>query len=135
MDRIQKFISDIDKIKKHYRAEHPSYDGQAVCNQIVDFFIRQNKGLEELASSFGEYWFNTYILSSPDSANEPSEENVLKLSAMQALFDLEVAEEDVKFLSREDWKSLCQLTNYEADSLPLDLLNSMMSVFVDKQAL
>ena len=54
---------------------------------------------------------------------------------MLALFDLEVAEEDVKFLSREDWKSLCQLTNYEADSLPLDLLNSMMSVFVDKQAL
>lgn len=41
MDNIQKFFSDIQKIKKHYRSENPVYDGKKVCVQIQNLFQTQ----------------------------------------------------------------------------------------------
>ena len=31
MDNISKFYADAQRIKKHYRAEHSTYDGGEVC--------------------------------------------------------------------------------------------------------
>jgi hypothetical protein len=55
-----------------------------------------------------------------------------KIGAMQSLLELDL--EETKALSDNDWKELCSLTNYEAEDLPLDLLNDLMSIFLEKQA-
>lgn len=136
MDNIQKFFSDIDKIKKHYRAEHSSnFNAEEMCNQIADFFVSSNRDVSDLAGSFADYWMNTYILSSPDMANEPSADSVSKLGAMQALLEGSTDEQDISCLEKSDWKALCELVNLEAEDIPLELLNTLMMLFVDKQAL
>lgn len=134
MDSIQKLYSDVEKIKKHVRSEKgSSYDGLDVASQIKSLLARTNPQLSSLAESFADYWTNTYIRPSANPADEPTRENVDRLAAMQSL--LEGSVEFTECLSKSDWKELCALTNYEAEDLPIDTLNSMMSIFVDKQAL
>ena len=123
MDSIQKLYSDVEKIRKHCRTEKgSSYDGLELAEQIKSLLARTNPALPSLAESFAEYWTNTYIRPSANPADEPTRENVDRLAAMQCL-------------SKSDWKELCALTNYEAEDLPIDTLNSMMAIFVDKGAL
>ncbi len=133
MDNIQKFISDVQRIKKHYRAEHSTYDGQKVCEQIQDLFISSNKNLKSLAESFSDYWINKYILSSQELNNEPTDDHINILASMQALIENDV--ESTSSLSHEDWQELCEITNCEAEEIPIEVLNDMMMIFVDKQAM
>ncbi len=139
MDNIQRFYSDLEKIKKHYRQEHEtSYDPTELCEEIRTFFGKSNKDVQNLAYSFADYWRDEYIAKSSQMQDEPSAENLNKLTAMQAL--LYVTEDDdqaaeTECLSEKDWKELCRLTNYEAEEIPLELLNAMMMIFVNKQAL
>ncbi len=135
MNCIEKFISDVEKIKKHYRANHASYDGQAVAEEVAALFEGQVRDAKGLLSSFADYWLKTYVLPSASLEDQPSAENILRLSAMLSLFQEDFSDEDAALLSASDWKALCQLTDYEADDLPLDLLNRLMMIFVEKQAL
>ena len=133
MDSIQKLYSDVEKIKKHYRQENPhNYDGVKVCEQVREMFCRTNPALSSLAGSFADYWISTYIINSTSPADEPKQESVQILAAMQSI--LEGSDEFTECLSQDDWKELCSLTNYEAEDLPIDALNDMMTIFVDKQA-
>lgn len=136
MDSIQKFYSDIEKIKKHYRSEHQSYNAEEVCKQVVSLFERNNGHAPSLAQSFASYWLNTYIIPSSSLADEPTAEHTEILGAMEALLqDPEESWSYTECLSSSDWKELCSLTNYEAEELPLELLSSLMKIFVDEQAL
>ena len=139
MDSIQKFCSDIDKIMKHDRADNGgNYNGERACRKIGDFFSANNRGVGELGASFADYWMQTYIMTSADISNEPTADNINKLAAMQALLcagEDGPAPDDVSCLTTDDWKELCSLVNYEAEDIPLDLLNTLMTVFVDKKAL
>jgi hypothetical protein len=133
MTNIQKFYSDIEKIKKYERAQNPqSYDGEKVSLEIKNLFIKNNFSIKALAESFADYWFENYIRSSADIKSEPSDISIDKIGAMQSLLELDL--EETKALSDNDWKELCSLTNYEAEDLPLDLLNDLMSIFLEKQA-
>ena len=133
MTNIQKFYSDIEKIKKYERAQNPqSYDGEKVSLEIKSLFIKNNFSIKALAESFADYWFENYIRSSADIKSEPSDNSIDKIGAMQSLLELDL--EETKALSHNDWKELCSLTNYEAEDLPLDLLNDLMSIFLEKQA-
>lgn len=134
MDSIQKFYSDIEKTKKHYRANHQTYDGNAVCQEIADLFCKNNRNLGSLADSFAGYWIDTYIRASLNPNEEPTAENIDKICALQALLDGSPEAQDVECLTKEDWKELCSLVNMEAEDMPLDLLNDLMTIFVDKQA-
>jgi len=135
MNSIEKFASDVERIKKHYRAEHQAYDGEKVCNQMAAFFEQQNRGLESLAHSYASYWKEAYILPSANMEDEPTQEHVAVLSGMLALLqDVEDSWQFTECFTPEDWKQLCQLTNYEAEDLPLELLSSLMKNFVDNQA-
>lgn len=134
MDDIQKFYSDVEKIKKHYRANNGgNYDGAAVCNEICDFFARNNSSLGGLGNAFAGYWMDTYINNSTNLHEEPSAENVDRLAAMQSLLD--GSTDYTECLSDSDWHELCSLTNYEAEDLPIEVLNDLMAIFVDKRAL
>ncbi|MCR5764243.1 MAG: hypothetical protein K6G00_12760 [Treponema sp.] len=132
MDSIQKLFSDIEKIKKHYRAEHNNnYDGQKICEQIKDLFTKTNRSMPTVAQSFANHWYDTYILNSADLQNEPSNDNMTRIAALQSIIDGEP--ENTDLLTDEDWKSLCETVNAEAEDIPIDTLNSLMSIFLEKK--
>ena len=134
MDDIQKFLADVEKIKKHERADNGGrYDGGRVCRKISELFISNNRSLGELGASFSDYWMQTYVSHSNDPANEPSAANLDKLAAFQSLLDGDA--DGTSCLTNADFKELCDLVNYEAEDLPLDTLNQLMTIFVDKRAL
>ncbi|MGN0728500.1 hypothetical protein [Treponema sp.] len=133
MDNIQKFYSDVQKIKKRCRAENPNAGAKEICAQIEIMFSNANRSLKPLAEAFFSYWMNSRISSSADISSEPTDEHIKILGAMQALIDNDISLTDA--LSKNDWKELCQITSCEADGIPLETLNSLMSVFLDKQAM
>lgn len=132
MDNISKFYADAQRIKKHYRANNSRYDGQKVCEEVKNLFARNNPQVKSLALSFGDYWFNEYIVNSAEMENEPTQQHLEILGAMQALMDNEP--EQTAALCQKDWQELCSLTNYEAEDLPIEFLNDIMIIFVDHQA-
>ena len=133
MDNIQKFLADANRIKKHYRQQNANYDGVKVCEQICANFEKINNFAPSLAQALSQYWLDTYILKSKNAENEPSEENLLKLVAFLALLQSENAtEQDFEALTEKDWNEIKDLVNYEAEDLPLDLLNDLMSILVGK---
>ncbi|MCR5217265.1 hypothetical protein [Treponema sp.] len=131
MDSIQKFTSDIEKIKKFNRAQGGRYNGEKVCQEAAELLARSNPSIKELAMAAGDYWMQTYILSSPDLENEPSGANIDKLAAIHALLQ---GDDQTDALEEGDWKELCSIVNAEAEDLPMDLLNELMSIFLDHQA-
>ena len=133
MDNTEKLLADIAQLKKRYLAENDNiYDGEKVCRKINNLFAKNNRLIGETAAGFVDYWFNTYILPSKDIKNEPTRENLDKLAAMQSVLD--ASTDQTECLSNEDWKALCSIVDTEADDLPLDVLNDLMALFVDKQA-
>lgn len=133
MNRTEKFLADAQRIRKHYRAEHPKYDGLKVAQETASLFQRTNPDVKELARSFADYWLNEYVSRSTGMDDEPTEQNLAKLAAMQAVLDSEDGgDEGTEALDSKDWQELCSLTNYEAEDLPLETLNNLMILFVDK---
>lgn len=132
MDNTQKLAADIERTKKHYRAEHSSnYDCIEVCRQIVEMFANNNKSLFDLAHSFGDYWIDEYIAKSNEVNNEPTAQSIDKLCAMQNVLD---NENETKCLTKKDWQELCQCTNDLSEELPIEILNDLMAMFLDHQA-
>jgi hypothetical protein len=128
MNNSQKIFADATRIKKHYRAEHPLYDGIEVCKEIQNFFVRANKNLAELADGFAGYWFKSFVENSAEKENEPTEKNLQFLSALQSLLDSD--DDGTEIFSADDWKELCEITDCEAENLPVETLNDLMSIFV-----
>lgn len=133
MTDIGKFLSDIQRIKKHDRQNHsgnPDYN--RIFRDLNSLFLRSTSCPADLARSVFEYWENEYIFSSQNQKEEPSEENSQKLAAMLAF--LEDSDEFQSVLTQKDWQELGDLVNYEAEDLPVDILQSLMRVLVEKGA-
>lgn len=133
MTDIGKFLSDIQRIKKHDRQNHsgnPDYN--RIFRDLNSLFLRSTSCPADLARSVFEYWENEYIFSSQNQKEEPSEENSQKLAAMLAF--LEDSDEFQNLLTQKDWQELRDLVNYEAEDLPVDVLQSLMRVLVEKGA-
>lgn len=133
MTDIGKFLSDIQRIKKHDRQNHsgnPDYN--RIFRDLNSLFLRSTSCPADLARSVFEYWENEYIFSSQNQKEEPSEENSQKLAAMLAF--LEDSDEFQNVLTQKDWQELRDLVNYEAEDLPVDVLQSLMRVLVEKGA-
>ena len=139
MDVIEKFYADVRRIIKFDRANNASYDGIRASKAAGNLFVNQNKDIGELANSIVDYWQNTYILNSPNLQSEPTENSITWLAAAYALldgdFENSASDEEKAIFSQADWKELCELVNYEAQDLPLDLLTSLMSSFTNHNAL
>ncbi len=135
MTTIDKFLSDIQKTIKYDRANNGGhYDAKRACTQIAKLFATNNRNLGSLAVSVGDYWLNTYILSSADLASEPSEENISKIKAFQSFCDSE-EDADYSVLTADDWETLRDFVDDEAETLDLDSLQNMMSIILDNGAL
>lgn len=133
MTDIGKFLSDIQRIKKHDRQNHsgnPDYN--RIFRDLNSLFLRSTSCPADLARSVFEYWENEYVFSSQNQKEEPSEENSQKLAAMLAF--LEDSDEFQNLLTQKDWQELRDLVNYEAEDLPVDVLQSLMRVLVEKGA-
>lgn len=76
---------------------------------------------------------DTYIRSSPDMKNEPSDTNLDRICSLQAFLDGD--QEGLSALSAGDWTNLRDLVDCEAEDLPLDTLESMMSLILEEGAL
>ena len=135
MSDVSKFLSDIQRIKKHVRADNGgNYDGNKVCEQISRLFERNNRNVQDLAVSLSDYWFNTYVLASSDLANEPSEENMNRITAFQYFLDGD-GEEDYSILTADDWETLRDFANDCAEDIDLDTLQGMMTIILNNGAL
>lgn len=133
MTDIGKFLSNIQKIKKHDRQNNsgnPDYN--RIFRELNSLFLRSTSCPADLARSVFEYWENEYIFNSQNQKEEPSEENSQKLAAMLAF--LEDSDEFQSVLTQKDWQELGDLVNYEAEDLPVDILQSLMRVLVEKGA-
>ena len=133
MTDIGKFLSNIQKIKKHDRQNNsgnPDYN--RIFRELNSLFLRSTSCPADLARSVFEYWENEYVFNSQNQKEEPSEENSQKLAAMLAF--LEDSDEFQSVLTQKDWQELGDLVNYEAEDLPVDILQSLMRVLVEKGA-
>ncbi len=133
MTDIGKFLSDVNRVLKHDRQENSgksNYD--RVRDDICNLFERVSDSPVSLTDSVFAYWEKTYIYTSSDIQNEPTENNLNKLSSMLAF--LSNSDENQELLTQEDWKELSELVNYEAEDLPLDVLQDLMGILVSKGA-
>ena len=133
MTDIGKFLSNIQRIKKYDRQNNsgnPDYN--RIFRELNSLFLRSTSCPADLARSVFEYWENEYIFNSQNQKEEPSEENSQKLAAMLAF--LEDSDEFQNLLTQKDWQELGDLVNYEAEDLPVDILQSLMRVLVEKGA-
>ena len=133
MTDIGKFLSNIQRIKKHDRQNNsgnPDYN--RIFRELNSLFLSSTSCPADLARSVFEYWENEYIFNSQNQKEEPSEENSQKLAAMLAF--LEDSDEFQNVLTQKDWQELGDLVNYEAEDLPVDVLQSLMRVLVEKGA-
>ena len=135
MNSIDKFLSDIQKTLKYDRANNGGhYDAARACTQIAKLFANNNRHLGTLAVSLGDYWLNTYILQSEDVAQEPSEQNIERIKAFQNFCD-SAEDEDYSVLTSDDWETLRDFVDDEAETLDLDSLQNMMSIILANGAL
>ena len=133
MDAIQKFDSDIERIKKHNRDSSGALNLEAVVNQIASLFETNNRGLCGLPHSLIEFWTSKYVQPELDSSScDISSSAIEKLCAMQAFLN---NENDTDCLTLEDWQQIADSVNYEAEELPMDLLSQMMMTLVEKRAI
>ncbi|MGP1587084.1 MAG: hypothetical protein ACTTHG_01935 [Treponemataceae bacterium] len=133
MTNIDKFYADIQRIKKHYRAENGYYSGMEVCKQITDLFVSYNKDLGGLPYSIGEYWISNYIEKSKDIQNEPCDQNLDWLISILCFLNGKL--EATQSLPKKDWKAIQEFINYEAETLPIGVLTDLMSILVEKKAI
>ena len=133
MTDIGKFLSDVEKVKKHARNNKPGFSGyNDIREDIRNLFERATSCPMGLPGSIYEYWENTYVFNSTDLMYEPSDENTGKLAAMLAF--LNNSDEDQDLISDEDWQEIGRLVNYEAEDLPVNILQELMMVLVSKGA-
>ena len=133
MTDIGKFLSDVQKSLKHDRQNNGGHsDYNRIRNDLRNLFERSTSCPGDLPGSIFEYWENEYILNSPDIAYEPSEEHANKLGAFLAFLDN--SDEDQDLISDHDWQEIGQLVNYESEELPVDILQDLMMILVNKGA-
>ena len=133
MTDIGKFLSDVQKLMKHDRQNNSGKsDYNRIKNDLRNIFERATSCPGELPGSVFEYWENEYVYNSTDMANEPSQENANKLGAFLAFLDN--SDEDQDLISDHDWQEIGQLVNYEAEELPVDILQDLMMILVNKGA-
>ena len=133
MTNIDKFYADVQKIKKRERADNPVYDGRRASLAVASMFDSMNRDLGDLPHSISEYWISNYIDKSSDIENEPTDEHIEWLLTVLSFLDGSL--EPNMDLPKKDWKALMDFINYEAESLPIDVLTDLMAVLVDKKAL
>ena len=132
MTDVSKFQADIQRILKHDRqANSGKSDFMRIAPDLQKLFARFTSLPETLANSVFEYWENEYIHNSSELENEPTSDHIEKLAAMLSFLE---GDDDTDSLAANDWTELADIVRYEADDLPMDSLQTLMSTLVSKGA-
>lgn len=133
MTNTDKFLADIKRVVKRYRSGSTQYDGVECSRQVAKLFCSYHKDLGDLPESIVQYWMDSYILKSPNLAEEPT------LSSQSWLADvlefLAREESQFNFITREDWMVLRDFVSYEAEELPMEMLSSLMGILLERGVL
>ncbi len=86
-----------------------------------------------MPSSITEYWLTTYILSSTDPQEEPSREHQEWLADVLEFLAGERGE--FRSITAEDWAALADYINFEAEDLPMEVLQPLMGILLERGAL
>ena len=133
MTNTDKFYADVQRIKKHERHDNAVYDGMRASKAVAALFESCNKDLGDLPKSITDYWISNYITTSSDITEEPSDEHVEWLLTVLSFFDGNMdSEHDIP---QKDWKAITEFINYEAETLPINVLTDLMKILVEKQVL
>ena len=130
MTDIQKFSSDVKKIIKMNRFQDGSLNLEDTCEKIIGQFERASSVPASLSGSVASYWKTTYIDTSNEQENEPTQEHLDVLCGFLSF--LETSDENFDLISNSDWKELSELVNCEAETLPIEILQQLMSILVEK---
>lgn len=130
MTDIQKFSSDVKKIIKMNRFQDGSLNLEDTCEKIIQQFERASSVPASLSGSVASYWKTTYIDTSNEQENEPTQEHLDILCGFLSF--LENSDENFDLISNSDWKELSELVNCEAETLPIEILQQLMSILVEK---
>ena len=130
MTDIQKFSSDVKKIIKMNRFQDGSLNLEDTCEKIIQQFERASSIPASLSGSVASYWKTTYIDTSNEQENEPTQEHLDVLCGFLSF--LENSDENFDLISNSDWKELSELVNCEAETLPIEILQQLMSILVEK---
>ena len=130
MTDIQKFASDVKKIIKMNRFQDGSLNLEDTCEKIIEQFERASSVPASLSGSVASYWKTTYIDTSNEQENEPTQEHLDVLCGFLSF--LENSDENFDLISNSDWKELSELVNCEAETLPIEILQQLMSILVEK---
>ena len=129
MTDIRKFVTDLEKIKKIFRQNNSGqWDYNKLQKDIRNLFERSTSCPTGLPASIFEYWENQYIYKSADLGEQPTAVNINKLAAFLAF--LENTDEYQELITDEDWEEIGPLVNYEAEDLPVDILQNLMMILV-----
>lgn len=133
MTDVRKFITDVEKIKKFERQNNSgNCDYNKVQNKIRSLFERTTSCPTGLPASIFEYWEKQYIFNGSDLKEEPTSDNITKLGAFLAF--LENTDEYQEFITDDDWNEISPLVNYEAEDLPVEILQDLMKILVSHGA-
>ena len=133
MTDIGKFLSDVQKILKHDRQNNNGVsDYNRIKDDLRNLFERATSCPGELPGSVFEYWESQYVFNSETFSEEPTDEHKNKLGAFLAFLDN--SDEDQDLISDDDWQEIGKLVNYESEELPVDILQDLMMVLVNKGA-
>ncbi len=134
MTNIEKFYADMQRIQKHDRADNGGrYDGVRASEAIAKLFAASNRGMGALPESITEYWIEKKIKCSENIDEEPSQENKDWLAQVQELLDGTL--QDASAINDDDWQEIKEIADCEAESIPIDILQSIMCAIMDHGAL
>lgn len=133
MTDIAKFLTDAKKILKFDRQNNSGKsDFDRIENNLRSLFDRSTSCPGQLPNTVFAYWVSEYVATSADMKAEPSDENLDRLAAMLAF--LENSDEGQEVLTDDDWQEIGELVNDEAEDLPINVLQDLMSILVSKGA-
>lgn len=133
MTDIAKFLTDAKKILKFDRQNNSGKsDFDRIENNLRSLFDRSTSCPGQLPNTVFAYWVSEYVATSADMKAEPTDENLDRLAAMLAF--LENSDEGQEMLTDDDWQEIGELVNDEAEDLPINVLQDLMSILVSKGA-
>lgn len=133
MTNMDKFYADVQKIKKYDRANNAKYDGIRASKSVASLFETRTRSFGDLGISISQYWMQHYIENTKEPDNEPTDAHVQWLMTVLSYFDGELDSEHD--LPKKDWKAISEFINYEAETLPINILTELMGVLVEKKVL
>ncbi|UTY29121.1 hypothetical protein [Treponema putidum] len=127
MDTMEKFYSDASRLVERFSKDG---DTAGFDSRLTEIFCKAvslyDKQAQVLANDFADYWLSAY------SAGRQKKEDAIEW--FYQIFSLIAGnfKDDMDF-PQEDWEQINLIISSEAETLDMNLLNSIMTVIVERK--